>query len=734
MKSNFFVFLLLFNLIQAEQLSTDSQPIRIGLALSGGGALGFAHLGVLKVLEQEGLKVSYISGNSMGSLVGGLYSAGYFTVQIESIATNVNWWTIFSSDVPFGARYLPERQQNQNYAFQLRHHKFIPSFPSGLVPIQNVEFLLMKLLAQIEYNTFYEFDSLPIPYRAVAVNLDRSEKVIFRDKRLANAIRSSIAIPGVFAPEQINGQSYVDGGLIQNLPVDPLLEFKPDLIIASLTTKHNLETGVSLIDIISRSVDLVGIDDLHKQKQLADVLIEPNVDPFTHSDFFRAKELIKAGEDAARKMLPEIRTKINGRKIIGQIKKITKRPPSIIRSIKFQGLKTTHVNLLQSKLSTKIGSFLEFDKLISDLIKIYHTDFFEHVDYRLEFPFQDSVDLFIELQEKPFGFYYLGVLYNNYDNVNLGLEIGQGNLAGSGAGVRGVIHLGNPNEFRLGLNGTRLFHLPFGYRLDGYWSSMKHSFYQDGNWQTDYTAENRGGITEAGYIIGRDAFFDFGFNAFQSVYRKPSLAFFDSFPNNQWIIGPSFRMEFNNFNNYYFPTRGITYQISGLYSMHKLKASENFLTLNYFSEQVIKLSDWFLVHPGLEIGMSWGNLALSEYYHSNGINFVGFDKDEILTDQKTIASLRTSFKLFQLFKREDYPFYLQLFSNIGTFRKLNAIYKDFNFTNDFHWGIGVGIRTNTPIGPFQTVLGIADFAKSSVSETRINFTIMVGREFRYTNK
>ena len=144
-------------------------PVRIGLALSGGAALGFAHIGVLKVLERENIPVVAISGNSMGSMVGGAYAAGYSAAEIESLAVNADWNLLFSSSVPFGARYLPERQQAQRYIIQLRHRNLFPSLPSGLVPLQNVEFLLMRLLADIEYNTGYNFDSLPIPYRAASV-------------------------------------------------------------------------------------------------------------------------------------------------------------------------------------------------------------------------------------------------------------------------------------------------------------------------------------------------------------------------------------------------------------------------------------------------------------------------------------------------------------------------------------------------------------------------------------
>ena len=134
-------------LMVAAQVPSDTAQVRIGLALSGGAALGLAHIGVIKVLEQEGIPISYITGNSMGSMVGGVHAAGYTAVEIESIAVNADWSHLFSSRIPYGAQYLPERQQNERYILQLQHDNFSPSLPSGLIPLQNVEFLLMELLS-----------------------------------------------------------------------------------------------------------------------------------------------------------------------------------------------------------------------------------------------------------------------------------------------------------------------------------------------------------------------------------------------------------------------------------------------------------------------------------------------------------------------------------------------------------------------------------------------------------
>jgi NTE family protein len=726
------IFLLLLVVSTNAATSEDSSRVRIGLALSGGGALGFAHIGVLKVFEEAGIPISFISGISMGSLVGGVYAAGYKATQIESIATNADWSVLFSSNPSFGAQYLPERQQAQRYIIQLRHRNFFPALPSGLVPLQNVEFLLMKLLSEIEYNTYFDFDRLPISYRAVAVDLITGEKTIIKQGRLAQAIRASIAIPGVFAPEILDGKELVDGGVHQYLPVDPLMECNPDFIIAVLTMKHNPETGVSLIDVVSRTMDVVSIDDLNRQKRLADVLIEPNVDPFLHSDFARASELIAAGEAAARAALPEIRAKLAGRKLLSESRKVSSRTLPLIHSIRFEGLKITHPRLLYNEIRTRSCNYLNFGQLISDLKRLFDTGLFEDLNYRLEFTGEDWVDIIIELKEKAYGFYSLGLRYDNIDNVGLGIEVGQGNLWGSGASVRGVIQWGNPNEYRLGLTGTRLFRLPFGYRIDGFLRSLERSYYENGEWQADYNTDFRGGVAELGYILGRDGFFNIGFQAYEATYQMPQLSIFDTIPKKERIIGPSFLMEFNNFDDLFLPSRGRIYHLAGFLASKKLKSSNDFLKVDLSAERMIPITSWFLLKYSIEFGMSWQKLAWSEFFHTGGENLIGFAKDEFTTKQKAILRIGPEFRLFRLFNDDDYPFYLQLFSNISTFHKLNQLINNPQIDSTLNWGIGIGIRTNTPIGPFQFILGVADIAKPKpLPTTRVNVSFSVGRDFRY---
>jgi len=712
-----------------------SRPVRVGLALSGGAALGLAHIGVLRVLEREGIPVVGISGNSMGSMVGGVCAAGYSPAEIESIAVNADWGTLFSSGVPFGAQYLPERQQAQRYVFQLRHRNFVPYLPGGLVPLQNVEFLLMRLLSDVEYNTYYDFDSLPIPYRAIAVDLVSGDKVVFRSGRLEQAIRASIAIPGVFVPEDLGGQELVDGGVQQYLPVAPLLDMKPDVIIAVLTMKHNAETGISLIDIASRSMDVVGMEDMVRQKALADVLIQPNVDPFTHSDFARAKELIAAGEAAAEAALPEIRARLAGRTPVAVRRTVTVRPYSVVRSVRFEGRHVTRSSTLRPELRTRPGSYLKFPVLRDDLMRLFRTGLFDDVNYRLNFGPADSVDVVIELQEKAYGFYSLGIRFDSDDNVALGLEVGQGNLGGSGASLRAALDLGNPRELRLGLTGTRLFRFPFGYRLDGFWGSIDRTYFDSTGRHASYRTAYRGGIAEAGYIIGRNAFFDFGVAAYDAAYPLPHPArpVFESVPGHEWIVGPMFRLESNSFQDIDFPTRGAGSRLDVLFSSRAMKATREFLKIDYAWDQVVPVSSRLLLRPGLAFGVCLNEPAWVEQFHTGGDDMVGFAKGEFTSPQRAVLRLGADVMLFRLFNQANYPVYLQFFSNAGTFEPLNQALNATDPVSVLHWGAGTGLRTNTPLGPVQLIFGVGDFGKPVPgSGARVNVFLSVGREFRYT--
>jgi NTE family protein len=727
--------------VWAQQPARESvlvePPVRIGLALSGGAALGLAHIGVLKVLERESIPVVAISGTSMGSLVGGLYAAGYSAVEIESLALSADWLQLLSPSLPFGAQYLPERQQAQRYVLQLQHKNLIPFLPGGLLPLQNVEFLLMRLLAGIEYKTGYDFDSLPIPFRAVAVDLESGELQVMRRGRLEQAIRASIAGPGTFAPEKLDGRELVDGGVLRTLPVDILDSIAPgvDLRIGVLTARREVETGPSLIDIASRSIDIATASELKRQEQLADVLIKPNVDPFAHSGFVRAAGLIAAGESAAEASLPRIRELIGERRAARHARPVGKRRLPIVRSIRFEGLHVTREGTVRKEVMTRPGDSLRFSRLIDDLVRLFNTGLFEDVNYRLDELRGDSADVIIEVQERTYGFYSLGIRYDNSDNLVLGLEVGQGNLGGSGASVRAAFDLGKPYEARLGLTGTSLFQLPFGYRLDGFWGSINRPYYELSRSQGSYKVSYRGGVGEAGYILGPYAFFDVGLSGYRAAYGVPAGFPTDSVRADQpeWIVGPTFRLEVNTSRDIYFPTAGVVSKLEVLSSLAAMKATHQFVKLGYSVERVLPLSSLLLLRPSLDLGFSLGELSWAEQFRTGGAGFVGFASDEFTSAQRAVARFGADLRLFRFFGQENYPVYLQVMGNVGTFKPWGDLLTMSGLPSLLHWGAGAGARTNTPIGPVQLILGVGDFGgKLREQRTTLAFFVSVGREFRYT--
>jgi NTE family protein len=718
--------------MSAETLS-DTQQVRVGLTLSAGGAFGLAHIGVLKVLEREQIPICCISSNSMGSIIGGLYAAGYSATQVESIAVNMDWAELLSPSLAHTTQYIPKSRRTHRYIFRWSHDRFAPSIPSELISLQKVEFFLMRLLSRILYDAHYSFDSLRIPLRVIAVDLISGCRVIMRHGRLDQAIRGSIAIPGVFAPQTATDQILVDGGVLQYFPVDPLHELEPDIIIASLTIKQDTTAGISLVDVVARTTSIAGFEDIQRQKMLADVVVEPDLNEFSAQDYSRAPEIVAAGEKAAAAMIEEIRGKIAGRKPTAKYKTIHPRPAPHIRALEFEGLKQTREKTISDEIRITPGTRLDFDRLIDDLERLFNTGLFDHVDYRLEYLKQDSVDVIIEVQEKAYGFYLLGVRYDNMDNASLGLEIGQSNVLGSGVSIRAAVNLGDPNEYRIGLSDTRTFGLPLGYQMDLFWNSIDRSTYEEGTWQSDYNTDCRGGIAEVGYTLGDQTFANIGMHAYQALYRLPESPFFDTIPQREWIIGPSCNFEFNNYDDLYFPRRGGDYKLEILYTAENLGAKNDFLRVQFSADQILPLTSGFLISAGGDIGVSTGKLAWGKYFYTGGANFAGFMAEEFTTRHKAVLRLGLDVKLFTIFS-ENNPIFLQLMSNIASFEPIDSLIDRQDYSlEDFELGFGAGIRTNTPIGPFRITFGVGNPHRTPRDDNiRYAVYFSLGRDFRYT--
>ncbi|NPV03506.1 MAG: BamA/TamA family outer membrane protein [Syntrophaceae bacterium] len=280
---------------------------KVGLVLSGGGARGVAHIGVLKVLEELRVPVDFIAGTSMGSLVGGLYASGMSPGEMEKRIEAMDWEDIFR-DTPT-REYIPWRQKRDDFKGLLglelgfRDGKIL--LPMGTTSGYKLEFLLTAFVGLEQGRASRSFDAVPIPFRAVAMDLEDGRMRVFDRGALVMAMRASMSIPAVFAPVEIDGRLYVDGGMVRNLPVDVAREAGCEVIIAVNlgTTPRRREQLTSAASVALQAINLmtdqnvrVSLGELTEK----DILITPQLGEFSSSDFAAAMKTIPIGVDAAR--------------------------------------------------------------------------------------------------------------------------------------------------------------------------------------------------------------------------------------------------------------------------------------------------------------------------------------------------------------------------------------------------------------------------------------------------
>ncbi len=205
------------------------KPKRLGLVLSGGGAKGLAHIGVLKVLEEEGLRPDVITGTSMGSLIGGLYACGYSAAQIEAIVLDIHWDDVLTNKIPLDRIAIEEKPFYGRFLLELPFNGLKPSIPSGLIRGQKIDELIRRLT--LPYHGTTNFDSLPIPFACVATDVGRGQAVLQRHGLLADALRASMSIPTIFSPPVRDTMLLVDGGTLRNFPVSDAKDMGADLVI-----------------------------------------------------------------------------------------------------------------------------------------------------------------------------------------------------------------------------------------------------------------------------------------------------------------------------------------------------------------------------------------------------------------------------------------------------------------------------------------------------------------------
>ncbi|QSX74744.1 patatin-like phospholipase family protein [Lysobacter arenosi] len=376
----------------ASALAQQAQPPCVGLVLGGGGARGSAHVGVLKVLERERIPVCRVAGTSMGSIVGGLYATGYTPAEMETLIETIDWADMFIDDPPRAGQPMRRKDADFRYLLDLEigYTDGRVVLPVGIVQGQKL-LLLLRRLTLSTWNV-KDFDQLPIPFRAVAADIITGDKVVFEDGDLALAIRSSMSVPGAFAPVRIDNRLLVDGGMADNVPVDVVRKMGAQrmIVVDVGSPLHTEATLTNPLAIMDQMISALMAEKVRAQLATLtdqDVLIRPELGDITASEFNRGAEAIAIGEKAAEAALPQLRAMAVDEATYAAYRESQRQrsfDPGLVQFLDVIKVDSPSANRqVERAVAENLDKPFDVDEIEKDLGTAYGDGRFQQIDYRL---------------------------------------------------------------------------------------------------------------------------------------------------------------------------------------------------------------------------------------------------------------------------------------------------------------------------------------------------------------
>ncbi len=406
---------------QAVALGAEQERPRIGLVLSGGGARGAAHVGVLRVIDEMKIPIDAIAGTSMGAVVGGLYASGMTADEIEKLITSVNWQDAFQDRPPRAQLGFRRKQDDRNflvrYSLGVRADGFV--YPRGLVQGQKLEQVLRN--AAIPVADVQDFDRLPIPFRAIATDVETGQLVLMNSGDLVTAMRASMSAPGVFAPAERDGRLLIDGGIAENLPIDIARQMNVDrLIVVDVSFPlYARDELASPLEVTNQAFAiLIRNRTLQQREKLGpnDIIIDPPLGRFPSADFGRVPDALRAGRVAAESVRAQLAPlSLDNEEYLRYLaaRRVSPVSPPVVAFVRPNVDSERYAGLIAAHMSDLVGEPLDTDLMRDRLSSLYALDLFETIDYTLVTD-DGRTGIELNLKRKSWG--------PNYVRVGLNLE------------------------------------------------------------------------------------------------------------------------------------------------------------------------------------------------------------------------------------------------------------------------------------------------------------------------
>lgn len=711
MKNFLTVIFLIFSVAFHSQ---EKQP-KIGLVLSGGGAKGFAHIGVLKEIEKAGIALDYIGGTSMGAIVGGLYAAGYSADQIEEIALETDFLTLLRDRLPRSSETFFEKEYGEKYIISLPVNRGIIGFPRAVSKGQNMLNLLLELFGGLEDTS--DFTKLATPFFCIATDVETGKPVLLEKGSLPLALRASGSFPTLLNPVILEDKLLVDGGIANNFPVGVMKSKGMDIVIGvdvegKLFEKDKL---TSVVAILNQIMSYQMYNKSGKEKEKLDVYIHPDILEYNVIDFDKKEKIIERGVTEAKKYTTVFKELATKQKIKRKRKKLNfSKEKLAISGIEISGSENYTRAFVLGKLNIKVGDSISKQEITKRIYLLSATKNYERIEYNLFkkedktyqlklFLKESNEDASLKLGVHYDALYKSGVLAN-YNQKHLLLENDLFSLD---------MILGDNLRYNLNYFVDNGFYTSYGFR------SRYNQFKTNAKFHPIVSGFPSVSSINLKYTdITNQFFLQTTFNrkfalgiGLEHKYIKVTTETLASvlnqettFDNSSYLNSYGY-LKLDTYNKKYFPTKGYFadlnfkwYVLSSDYNNNFTRFVQTKGTFGFAST----ISDTFTFQMTNEAGFTLNNRTSNVFdfylggYNQNYINtfvsFYGYDFAE-LSDN---SFLKSEFNFRYTFASKHYASFI---ANYG--RLENNVFKDLDLFKDIKSGYALGYSYNTFIGPIE---------------------------------
>lgn len=700
-----------------------AQRKKVGVVLSGGGAKGVAHIGVLKVLEEAGIPIDYISGTSMGAIVGGLYAVGYNAKALDSMVRMQNWPFLLSDKV---FRYnLPfsEKEANEKYLVSLAFsQKKGLSVPAGFVSGQNIYNLFSDLT--VGYHDSISFRSLPIPFACVSANMVDGKQVVMKDGILPLAMRASMAIPGVFAPVILDTMVLVDGGISNNFPVDVAKDMGAEITIGvDLSTGLKDADGLNnIMGIVDQLTSFMGMQSYKTNKENVDLYMNPDLKGYTAASFnadaidsmiLRGERVARANWDKIMELKKKIGLEEDEDASPHLHNKFLHTDSLMIGKIFIDGVQEKDEKWIRRVFGIKEFSIVTMDGLHKAIAFLYGTGAFASVSYSLN---GDQIyDITLKLKEKPSSSLNLGFRFDSEEmaSILLNTTLSHRALRGSVLSITGRLNK-NPYvliDYSFGSTLLRKLGISYMYKYNDI------NLYDRGDKVDNITFSYHCGDLNLSDIYLRNFKFQIGlryeyFRLKSDLYSSDYIA--ENIPS-QGLVSYYASAHYDTYDKKYYPDKGVSFKAE--YFLHtdnmvSYNGKSPFSALTADFQPAIRLTRRVYLMPALYGRVLIGENVPAPYlnymggevagrYFNQQLPFYGIHNLELFENSVLVGRLALRYRL-------GMRHYLIL---TGNYAKQADNFFDILKGDDI-WGGAVGYAYNSIIGPISVTFDTSNWDKS----------------------